>query len=191
MGVQIHVPADQIWEFYKENEERLKSEFVLVAENTDTDYAVYLTDEKDDPVLAAAKIDGEVERKETCHDADSCEETAWIMYHSYLFPITVEKSESNDNEGLDDSSERSDIDDMIYERHDELILAASDFLDAVLQLNDTEESSLSVCGTDMIEDILEGMLESLSENGIPVYRPMFVEDEDGNEVFVEFPYEGG
>lgn len=191
MGVQIHVPADQIWEFYKENEERLKSEFVLVAENTDTDYAVYLTDEKDDPVLAAAKTDGEVERKETCHDADSCEETAWIMYHSYLFPITVAKSESNDNGKSDDTSDRSDIDDMIYERHDELILAASDFLDTVLQLDGTEESSLSVCGSDMIEDLLEGMLESLSENGVPVYRPMFVEDEDGNEVFVEFPYEGG
>ena len=42
MGVQIHVPADKVWEFFQENKKRLKEEMVAIAENEDTEYTVCL-----------------------------------------------------------------------------------------------------------------------------------------------------
>lgn len=57
MGVHIHIPADAVWGFFQESRKRLNKEMVLIAENTDTEYAVYLTEENDLPVLAVAKGD--------------------------------------------------------------------------------------------------------------------------------------
>ena len=55
MGVHIHIPADAVWGFFQASRKRLNKEMVLIAENTDTEYAVYLTEENDLPVLAVAK----------------------------------------------------------------------------------------------------------------------------------------
>lgn len=40
---------------FQASRKRLNKEMVLIAENTDTEYAVYLTEENDLPVLAVAK----------------------------------------------------------------------------------------------------------------------------------------
>ena len=44
MGVHIHIPADAVWGFFQASRKRLNKEMVLIAENTDTEYAVYLTE---------------------------------------------------------------------------------------------------------------------------------------------------
>ena len=40
MGVHIHIPADAVWGFFQASRKRLNKEMVLIAENTDTEYAV-------------------------------------------------------------------------------------------------------------------------------------------------------
>ena len=64
MGVQIHVPADKVWEFFQENKKRLKEEMVAIAENEDTEYTVYLTDEEGYPLFVVCQGDEDAEYDE-------------------------------------------------------------------------------------------------------------------------------
>lgn len=55
MGVHIHIPADAVWGFFQASRKRLNKEMVLIAENTDTEYAVYLTEENRPPSFGCCK----------------------------------------------------------------------------------------------------------------------------------------
>ena len=43
MGASIHIQPENIWSFFQKNRKRLSEEMVSIAENDDTEYAVYLT----------------------------------------------------------------------------------------------------------------------------------------------------
>ena len=42
MGVHIYVAANTVWAFFQSHKDRLSKEMVVIAENKDTEYAVYL-----------------------------------------------------------------------------------------------------------------------------------------------------
>lgn len=195
MGVHIHVPADAVWGFFQESRKRLNKEMVLIAENTDTEYAVYLTEENDLPVLAVAKGDEKIEYKEHCVSEDDCTTVAKKFYTRYLFPvmITDDKYIPEDvPDGVEDDGTWMDMEDAMYERNDELSLAMADFLAIALQEGDNDGTNiLEAYGYEVVDEILDGFLKELSENyGFHIYRPMIVtEKESGCEVFTEFPYD--
>ena len=195
MGVNIHVPADEVWSFFKKNKDRLEKEMVAIAENDDTDYAVYLTEDYGYPTFFVCKGDAEPEYEEGAISEDDCLKTARKCYSQYLFPVTVcsQKSfqEDDDNDENETEDNTQDIQDIMYEREDELRMALCDFLQVVL-LDDEENPDVeSTYGSAMIDEILDHFLEYLGfEHSLPVYRPMFVADEDtGCEVYTEFPYD--
>lgn len=196
MGVKIHVPEDKVWEFFENNQDRLSKEMVLVAENTDTEYAVYLTEESFLPVLAAAKGNGEIEYKEPCVTENDCAAVAKTMYSRYLYPVEVESKKKYlqddpiDGDDEFDFGDRMDKEDAQYIRDDELSLAMSDFLAVALEEVDSSDV-YEKYGASMIEDILGSVLQMLTDvYGLSIYRPMFVVDNDtGLEVYTEFPYD--
>ena len=89
MGVHIHIPADAVWGFFQASRKRLNKEMVLIAENTDTEYAVYLTEENDLPVLAVAKGNEKIEYKEPCVSEEDCTAVSKKFYTRYLFPVVI------------------------------------------------------------------------------------------------------
>ena len=191
MGVHIHIPADAVWGFFQESRKRLNKEMVLIAENTDTEYAVYLTEENDLPVLAVAKT----EYKEHCVSEDDCTTVAKKFYTRYLFPVMITDDkyipEDVPDNGEDDET-WMDMEDAMYERNDELSLAMADFLAIALQEGDNDGTNiLEAYGYEVVDEILDGFLKELSEDyGFHIYRPMIVtEKESGCEVFTEFPYD--
>ena len=195
MGVHIHIPADAVWGFFQESRKRLNKEMVLIAENTDTEYAVYLTEENDLPVLAVAKGDEKTEYKEHCVSEDDCTTVAKKFYTRYLFPVMITDDkyipEDVPDNGEDDET-WMDMEDAMYERNDELSLAMADFLAIALQEGDNDGTNiLEAYGYEVVDEILDGFLKELSEDyGFHIYRPMIVtEKESGCEVFTEFPYD--
>nr|DAZ22990.1 MAG TPA: hypothetical protein [Caudoviricetes sp.] len=195
MGVNIHVPADEVWSFFQKNKDRLEKEMVAIAENDDTDYAVYLTEDYGYPTFFVCKGDDEPEYEEGAISADDCLKTARKCYSQYLFPVSVcsQKSfqEDDDNDENETEDSAQEMQDLVYEREDELRMALCDFLQVVL-LDDEENSDIeSTYGSAMIDEILDHFLEYLGfEHSLPVYRPMFVADDDaGCEVYTEFPYD--
>lgn len=197
MGVHIHIPADAVWGFFQESRKRLNKEMVLIAENTDTEYAVYLTEENDLPVLAVAKGDEKTEYKEHCVSEDDCTTVAKKFYTRYLFPVMITDGKYIPEDVSDETEEDGDetwmdMEDTMYERNDELRLAMADFLAIALQEGDNDGTNiLEAYGYEAVDEILDGFLKELSDNyGFHIYRPMIVtEKESGCEVFTEFPYD--
>lgn len=195
MGVQIHVPADKVWEFFQENKKRLKEEMVAIAENEDTEYTVYLTDEEGYPLFVVCQGDEDAEYEEAAYHAEDCETTATRFYYTYLFPVVIDSEKSYpkdyDPEDDDDYMTPQEMNDNIYQREDELRLALCDFLQVVLQEKGDSPDIEEEYGSAMIDEILDYFLEYLGfDCCLPVYRPMFITDEDsGCELYTEFPYD--
>lgn len=196
-GVKIYVPADELWIFYIQNEDRCKKEMVLIAENTDTKYEVYLTVEDDVVMLSVCRGEDEPEYEEYVLNNDDCTKTAKKLFMRYLIPISIvdgkavipgELPEDQDDNTMGPS--RQDIEDEMYEREDELDLAMKDFLSVVLQEPDID-LLIANHTQGFVDEVLDNVLSLLAiEFCCEIYRPMFIEDEEtGCEIYTQFPYE--
>ena len=191
MGIKIHVNPGDVWDFFDKNLARLAKEMVLIAENEDTDYSIYLTEDQNYPLLSVYKNDLKLYEEGVISRTD-CEKTTKGLYTKYLFPLVVTSKDfdSASEEALlfGEPASKQDIEDEIYERSDELYLATIDFLQVLLGYRDPD-MLISEYG-DITEEFLDSTCEFLSEEyGIPIFRPMFVVDEEtGDETYTEFPY---
>lgn len=196
MGVKIYVPAEDVWAFFQSNTARLKEEMVAIAENVDTKYAVYLTEDKGYPSFSVCKGDSKAEYQEGAISEDDCTDTAKKCYVRYLFPVMVTnekgfpKSSFEELDGLYDLTEQ-DRQDNVYVREDELRFAMCDFLKVALNLDCDPVEIMSECGAALVDDVLDAILEYIGiEHGLEVYRPMFlIDEENGDEVYTEYPYD--
>lgn len=202
---RIYVPCCRLWKFYLNNRQRCRDSYVLVAENQDTGYGIYLTEE--DCLLVLYVFLGESERPELraeLPDEISAEAIAGKAYLAFLGCEEPEEEgpgasswpaqgggpheEEPEEEELEIEPDEVSEDDEIYAREDELFLASGDFLAAVLRMFDGE-TVRKTYGESLIEEFLEQALLTIAEDfGLPVYRPTRLEDEDGEPMYVEYPY---
>lgn len=203
MSVNICVQPEKVWSFFYKNIDRLSDEMVVVAENEDTQYAVYLTEDSGYPLFCVCRGDAGPEYEEGAINEKDCADTAKRCYFSYLFPVCVntEKSYPEQHEGKEDKTDEHEVDDsltmteqdmldIIYERDDELQLALCDFLSVVLGEYRDGTDVQSQYSPSTINEILDHFLEYLAdEYGTPVYRPMLMKDDKtGSDIYVEYPY---
>lgn len=194
VGVDIHIPADEVWSFFQKNKDRCNEEMIAIAENTGTEYAVYLTEENGYPSFSVCKGDGEPEYEEGAISENDCTDTAKRCYLKYLFPVIVRDDkttilEEEDNE--DDFGTMQNMEDAIYEREDELRLALCDFIQVVLRESGDGVDIMDIYGVDMVDDILGFILEYMAtELCLDIYRPTIVVDEyTGCKLYTEYPYD--
>lgn len=196
-SVRVYVPTNELWGFYIQNKERCQDEMVLIAENTETGYAVYMTDDDGTLMFSVCKGDNEPEYEEYVMDDADCEASAKKLFIRYLVPFTVIDgkavlSGSTTEDSLDEelSLSRQDMEDEMYEREDELDFAIKDFLAAVLQ-EPNGDAVATEYGEDFIQEVLHYILEYLTnDHCIKIFRPMFFRDDDsGSEIYSQFPYE--
>lgn len=195
MGVNIHLKPTEVWPFFAENKARLKNEMVAIAENEETCYSVYLTEENGCPLLSVYKEDTKLYEEGAVSAADS-ESTTKQIYLKYLFPVVVHEPKYNfqsdpeeDEEEITAEMEMQMMEDEIYEREDALMFAMQDFLEVVLNCN-TPSQVKELYGEDLVDELLDSFCRLLAEEYlISVYRPTFVTDEEtGEESYVEYPY---
>lgn len=179
------VKPKSIWKYYLNFRKELDNEMHLIAENTDKRIKVYLT-RNDLPTIIVEDGGSEI-YSEVFFDPDNGEATVDKVYKKYLDPKDTEASENSERkEKEDDLEEASEI---IDEREEQLDSAIYEFISEVIGeddlYNDTYENM-----DEIIEDLKEHFLEYMAEtHGILIYRPMFVENEDGTETYTEYPYE--
>lgn len=174
MGVNIHIPADEVWSFFQKNKDRCTKEMVIVAENTDTKYEVCLTEDNGYPSFVVCKGDGTSEYEEGAISENDCTYTAWNCYRRYLFPVAERDGRTYVlGDGNDEAELRQQMEDIVYEREDELRLALYDFLQVVLKGSADEDSPdiLDMLDDDMLDTLLDFFLEFLADFGINVWRP--------------------
>lgn len=188
--VDIHIPADKVWDFFHKNVKRLTEEMVNIAENKETEYAVYLTEDNGYPSFVVCKGSNDPEYTEGAINKNDCTDTARRCYEKYLFPVTVvEKKSADASDGKDDIDQT--MMDTVFVREDELREALCDFLQVALQEGEKGLDILDAYGEAIVDEVLDHILDYLTiDHGYKIYRPtILVDGETGEEVFVEYPYE--
>ncbi len=179
MGVKIYVPAGEAWTFYQRNRDRLKDEMVMVAENTETGYAVYLTEDREIPNFCVCRGEGEPEYEEGVVSQTDCEDTAERFYAKYLFPIEIDSDKGFPEPALEPDNEDDAVQhmrDRAYEREDELSLALCDFLAVALDFEDDPPELYNRYGDDFVNETLDHIQGYLSDKwGVEIFRPAFYE----------------
>ena len=184
----IYVTPEDIWDYYEDNLKDLEKCMHKIAENKDYGVVVYLTDDEGFPGIIV-DADGETVYTDFVATPKDCVDVVSEIYENFLSYKAIETLANIDIVHDDDEPEVTlpDFEDEIEERELEIEDALWVFLGEVLGGDATLEI---MTGDEMFEDIKEHFLEYLARvHGLPVRRPMFLTDENGEDFFEEYPYE--
>lgn len=210
MAAKIILEPEECWQYVQDHKEELSAEMHLIAEETDYGVQVFL-EAVDNLPYFTVNVDDVPIHNEFCLGVHDAEETAAEIYEKYIDEAFKTLSEIDD---LDDTNEFSwednpieyddwldfdeEFDDkefdlkmeisneqLICERETELDDCINWFLDTVsdkLPVIDFED--------DDIEDIKDHFCEYVARKyGVNIWRPMYLEGEDGKDFYTEYPYE--
>ena len=198
MAAIIHYEADTVWSFFQKEKEKLRSAMKEIAENPEYDVVIYITEEDRGTLMFpnfVVLMDGSVLYEEAAVNENDCEQTCKKIYYEYLTEerlinkvIEADMGESNGNT-FDEEEEEEDQEAEIEERESDLNDAVKNFIADVLC-----DPLSSFVGKDEAEEIYEDFKEHALEYlarkwELSIYRPMILEDEDGEEFFEEYPYD--
>lgn len=179
----ILIEATDLWDYYEEHQKELTASMHEVASCFDYGVKIYLTADEGKPQIVVEADEEEVYRENVMGKVD-CQNTAEKIYDDYLTSKALEMLCLDDRIVM---SEEDEWDDAIQEREEELDAAVYQFYTDVLggsPYYDGEDMD------EMLDDLKDHFLEYMARKwGIDVYRPMMLEDEDGNDFYEEYPYE--
>lgn len=176
----IAVEPDKVWTYFKENIENFSTDMRVIARNPSYGIEICITKAAGEfPTIFVLADDEEID-EETCVSQNDCTITVKKFYDKYLSDNIVNALMSDDD-SLTEEEESDKIDDRELELDDALY----EFLQTLIPnlfdvINDVDE---------LCDDLKDSICEYLYKKyGISVYRPMFLECEDGTEEFTEYPY---
>jgi len=181
MAKKIILEPSEVWDYFQANKPRLRCAEHEIASNDEYGISIYLTDDGHVEPEIVVEADGTEVYSETCISSKDCAITVRDIYDKYLTDEVISVLSTLAD---DESSEQEDA---IFERETELDEAVMAFIDTATEcsiysdiLNDEE----------LLSDVKEHFLEYLYRKWeLPIRRPMFLEDEDGNEFYEEYPYD--
>lgn len=182
--IKISVESEDMADFFFQYRKELEKCQMLVAENTETGYKAYLTNDKGKAVFTIWDTDGDCVEDDSADSVVDLCDLAELGYLAYIYPTN---SADPDYDEREHDEPHEDIDDTITEREDELKLATDDFLLTVYgdQYYDFAKST----DEEDLEEILDHFLIYLQEQySIPIFRPTMIEDGNGDEYCVRYPY---
>lgn len=169
-GARINIPPSELWDYFYDNLLDLEDHEILIAENVITGVEIYLTEFGGRPLIGVF-VDNREETEESCVSEADAMMTLEAIYNEYL------------GDELLDEREDEDLRREIEDRDLELSSTFDDFLLAVY------EDKYYAVDEETAAEMLDDVLQYLSERyGMPIYRPMYVEYDDGTVEFEEYPY---
>lgn len=179
MTKRIILEPSEVWDYCVQHAESLAGSSKLIADNIISGAQVYLSLFGDIPTIFAC-VDSEEVDEEPVRDEEDCKETVEMFYDRYLDDFI--------DEAIVDSvsgTNRDDEEMLIDEREYEISGIIADMVEALVpNIYDIEDDVDEVC-----DELADLICEYLYRNrSISVYRPMYLEDEDGHEEFCEHPY---
>lgn len=185
---KIIIAPRELWDFLKKQDDagELKTAMYLIASNDEFGVDIYVTEE--DAYYIVIEADGyEVDREEIINAADA-ERTCSKIYEDYLTEnaVGILSGLGELNDEPDEWDLRETASEKIEDRESELSDAVVAFISDVLG----EETFIDECDFDeVVEDCKDHFLEYLArKHDFDIYRPMILEDEDGENFFEEYPY---
>lgn len=178
-NADILIEAKDVWNYFTEHRKELLEDMIAIAENTDFDVTIYLTNEDDLPYLIV-ESDNINSVQINIEDEESCGSIVQEAYKQYLteniLSIIAAEQEAEEDIELIIEEREGDIDGFILRLLEDLF-------------GDDEQIIYSEEVDDIVEDCKEHFLEYLyRKHNLSVYRPMELEDDEG-VFFEEYPYE--
>lgn len=175
----IILEPSEVWGYFQRNAGKLQSSYHLIASNDEYGAEIYVSADSYGDAQIIAELDGDRMETTVVSTAEECERVCHSVYDDYLTPsavssnVQVEDEESNkENEEFLIDVREQEIDNAVYNCLMEILESYDDDMDA------------------LVETTKEYLCEFLARTcKLPVYRPMHLVDEDGEEFFSEYPYE--
>ena len=205
----IILQPDECWQYFKDNKELLKQEIHMIAEEPNFGIAIYLANDSELPYVAVYVDDDMVD---SCFALDEQDLTYTVdeFYKKYIEDsfqtlLRVSEEDEDEEESFDDfdmdlefddfypswtnekeeESESSTEDDLINDREEEINVSLENFLETVC-----EKSIVFAFKPDEIDEIKDHFCEYLARKyKLEIWRPMYLEDENGKDFYTEYPYE--
>lgn len=180
---EIIIEPPALWGYLQEQDKKglLDNIMYEIANNKEYGVTVYVTKDDEGRYCITVEADDNEVYSDFIYDNKDAEEICGKVYDNYLTDRVVER--------LMDLEEDSAFGqaDMIELREEELDELAASFIMEVLG-GDTYFDGVDF--DDIVDDCKEHFLEYMArKHGLAVYRPMILEDEDGEDFFEEYPYE--
>lgn len=187
---ELEIDPAKLWLYYLVHKKELEDSQHLVAKDDEREIEVYVTDE-DNKLCINIFHAGEFSGTRICTSRSDTDKTVAEVLKSYLSSPVIELSDYDipgEEHPESKDEERREIEDEMYERSDEIFMAFKDFVEVLLK-PDTGTTFDVLADADSQFDMMENVLDFLSDEGIQVYCPMFlIEDDAATETYVEYPY---
>lgn len=185
MGQKILVQPSEVWDEYSNHSHNFREYLYEIASNDDYGVKVYLSEGTSRIANISVQADDTEVYSENVVNGDDCEKTVTKIYDRYLTPKVIEiLSDMDEEDGVQVNKEYA-----VTEREEELDTLVYEFVMGVLG-GDAYFDEKTCDVNNMFEDIKDHFLEYMARKyNLQIFRPMFLEDEDGNESFENYPYE--
>ena len=183
MAKKIIIPANEVWDFFCDNQE---TQGFLIASDEDFGVEISLDLLGNYPEVYVTCYDDILESR-IFVTPSGCDNGVQEMYDKYLSGNVNEITRKDDNDDAETAEEiDEDIEVAIDRRQLELEMAADELLCALAPNADEYTDDYD----EMIKEMIEVACEYLyNVYSISVYRPMFIEQADGSELYTEYPYD--
>lgn len=187
---QINIESHKLWEYIKQQDRsgHLDTTMYEIASNEEYGIAVYISKDSKGRYCIVVEADESEVFNECVYSEDDTRRTCDKVYENYLtdkvIEIIAEMTEPDEDE---DSILGLEVEDEIELREDDLTEFTTSFIMDVLG-GDAYFDGVDF--DEIVDDCKEHFLEYMArKHGLSIYRPMVLEDEDGEDFFEEYPYE--
>ena len=184
MAAKIQCEPAEVWAVFQREKEKLRTIMWQIAENEELGVVIYLTEEdRGNAMLPSIVVylNGSELYEECAVNENDCTQTVRKVFYEYL------TEERLVNKILEADAE--DHEEEIDNREDELDTAVFDFISEVMG-EPVDITFGKTKAEEIYEDFKEHALEYLARKWkLNIYRPMILEDENGEEFFEEYPYD--
>lgn len=180
----IYVQPEDVWDYAKEH--TADGFDTVIAENPEFGISIYLSPNTEDALPSAYVFLSDTSEEmcnEVLYNQSDAKITVQKMYAEYLDESVAYRIVDflNESESIDEEEDRQNT---IDDRESELDNAFFDLLSIICE-DSVPDTNLSEICDFMKELVLDSLYEKYK---IDIYRPMILEDENGEEFYEEYPY---
>ena len=170
-------PSD-VWGYFQNHKDELKDNMFKIAESPNGSWEVWISSEDDNLRIIVTDMDDDIIDVGWATSESECKEVTCDIYACY---ISYFEGDEDNTDSEDDYINKE----IIAEREDEIDVLFRNMLFDLLDKSVAEDVIEEIA-----DDVKEHTLEYIARrHGLPIYRPMCLEDEDGKDFYSEYPYE--
>lgn len=187
----VYITPDQVWSYFTSHKTELKCGEKLIADNPEYGIEIFIAGFIPSFCTVLVTADDTPVYEEDVGDATDCESVIRMLYDNYLSVSAIDildeyTGTTDDETSSKELSEKEIEEEQIETREGELDDAVLNFIEIALDVCVPYGEKTEALISDLKEHFLEYMWKKYN---LPIYRPMYLVDENDEQFFEEYPYE--